>query len=120
MQTVQYFCPILTESVFSRHILMEVPRIKFNGNPSGGIRADTCVDTRTDTTQPTGALRDCASSCVSSHSGGLDVNRNRIRTKMNIREGVCELNETGLECYSVVQKHMTTNYTLRHAVHRLY
>ena len=41
MQTVEYFCPILTESVFSRHILIEVPSIKFHGNPSGGIRADT-------------------------------------------------------------------------------
>jgi hypothetical protein len=56
------FCMILTEFGFSRHILIELPNIKFHVNPSSGFRAETCgrSDRRTDMTKLMGAFRDYA------------------------------------------------------------
>jgi hypothetical protein len=39
------FGPNLTKSEFPRRIFLEVPSIKFHGNPSNESRADTCVQT---------------------------------------------------------------------------
>jgi hypothetical protein len=41
----------------SRHVSIEVPKIKFRGNPPSGSRADTCG---TDTTKLIDAFRDYA------------------------------------------------------------
>jgi len=39
------FFSILTKNGVPRHIFIEVPNIKFHGNPYCGSRADTCEQT---------------------------------------------------------------------------
>jgi len=53
-----YFCPILTELQFSRHIFNTLPNTKFHENPFSGSHADTCG--QTDMTKKMDAIRDYA------------------------------------------------------------
>ena len=46
MQSAEYCYQILTKFGFSRQISVEIPNIKFQGNPSSGSRADTCGKAR--------------------------------------------------------------------------
>jgi hypothetical protein len=58
MQSVRYFCPILTIFGVYGLIFVKVPSTQFRGNRSIGYRADTCR--RTDMTKLMGAFRDYA------------------------------------------------------------
>ena len=58
MQSVRYFCPILTVCRVSGQIFMKVPSTTFHGNRSSVCRTDTCR--RTDMTKLVGASRDYA------------------------------------------------------------
>ena len=40
MYNARYFCPILSKFGFSKQVFVEVPNIKFHGNPSNVYRAD--------------------------------------------------------------------------------
>jgi len=44
---VRYFCPVLSKFGLSKQVFVEVPNIKFYGNPSNGNRADA-ADRQTD------------------------------------------------------------------------
>ena len=47
-----YFPPVLTQIVMCRHILVNIPNMKFHETPSGGSRLDTGrADTQTDIEQ---------------------------------------------------------------------
>jgi hypothetical protein len=45
LRKVVHFCPIVTKFGASPHILVKVPNIKFNENPSSGSLVDTCGQT---------------------------------------------------------------------------
>jgi hypothetical protein len=53
---LQVKCQILTKFVASGQIFMDVPYIKFRGNPSSGTRADTCGQTDGHNEGATGAF----------------------------------------------------------------
>jgi hypothetical protein len=65
MQSVRYFCPIVTNFGVSRQIFVRAPNIKFHKNPPSGNRRDICgqrqTRERTDTTNVRGAFRDLRS-----------------------------------------------------------